>query len=71
MNKEAILQLFRKQASQPGIYKDFVEQLGVNIDTVMETEAIPFMPVQFFKNHAIHPLDITSFDKVFESSGTS
>ncbi|MEC9221956.1 MAG: acyl transferase, partial [Bacteroidota bacterium] len=71
MNKEVILQLFRKQASQPGIYKDFVEQLGINVDTVMEVEAIPFMPVQFFKNHAIHPKGITSFDKVFESSGTS
>ena len=71
MNKKVILQLFRKQASQPGIYKDFVEQLGINVDTVMEVEAIPFMPVQFFKNHAIHPKGITSFDKVFESSGTS
>ncbi|HAB90321.1 MAG TPA: acyl transferase [Bacteroidetes bacterium] len=71
MNKEVILQLFRKQASQPGVYKDFIEHLGIDIDNVKKVEAIPFMPVQFFKNHAIHPAGITSFDKVFESSGTS
>ncbi len=71
MIKEVILQLFRKQVSQPGIYKDFVEHLGVDIENVKGVEAIPFMPVQFFKNHSIHPSGITSFDKVFESSGTS
>jgi len=71
MNKEVILQLFRKQASQPGVYKDFIENLGVDLDTIQKVEAIPFMPVQFFKNHAIHPKGISSFDKIFESSGTS
>ena len=70
MSKEVILQLFRKQASQPGIYKDFVEHLGVDVEHVKEVEAIPFMPTVFQK-HAIHPKGITSFDKVFESSGTS
>ena len=43
MNKEVILQLFRKQVSQPGIYKDFVEHLGVDIENVKGVEAIPFM----------------------------
>ena len=52
------------------LYKEFVTFLGRNRDKVKTAGNIPFLPVEFFRNHRIitgeRPVEI-----VFESSGTS
>jgi len=52
------------------LYKEFVTFLGRNRDKVKTAGDIPFLPVEFFRNHRIvageRPVEI-----VFESSGTS
>jgi phenylacetate-coenzyme A ligase PaaK-like adenylate-forming protein len=64
------LDLFRLQASAPGVYGSFVKHLGLEADSVKRLEDIPFLPVEFFKTHTIstgsRPAEI-----VFSSSGTT
>ena len=64
------LDIFRYQAANNMIYKEFINALGVTSEAVHSISEIPFLPVSFFKEHKI----ITGSDKaetVFESSGTS
>lgn len=64
------LDLFRYQADNNLIYKEFIKALGVNPAAVHSPAEIPFLPVSFFKEHKI----ITGTERagtVFESSGTT
>lgn len=66
------LALFQYQSKHNLVYKKYIEALNVNLDTVNDLNTIPFLPIEFFKQHRI----ITDFDNVgksntiFESSGT-
>jgi hypothetical protein len=64
------LHLFRHQYLENSVYHQYVDALGVDIDTVKSIEQIPYLPVRFFKTHTIQT---GSFDSavIFESSGTS
>ncbi|MBP8960000.1 MAG: acyltransferase [Bacteroidales bacterium] len=68
---EAIaLDLFHYQASDNLIYKEFINRIGVNPAEVKRIENIPFLPIEFFRNHII----LTGFTEAkmfFESSGTT
>ena len=64
------LGIFRYQADNNLIYKEFIKALGVNPEAVHSASEIPFLPVSFFKEHKI----ITGAERagiVFESSGTT
>lgn len=62
--------IFQYQARENLVYKMFVSGLGIDPLAVKTPEAIPFLPVEFFRQHRIvsgrarHKL-------VFESSGTA
>lgn len=64
------LDIFRFQARENEIYRTFVEALNVFPGTVTQLDQIPFMPVEFFKNHHVAS---TAFvpQIVFSSSGTT
>jgi hypothetical protein len=64
------LQVFRYQAQNCTVYREFITNLKVDIDAVKRIDQIPFLPISFFKSHDV--LSVT--DKVqvtFTSSGTT
>lgn len=68
--KNKTLEVFRYQATHNPIYKSFVENLKIDIDSVLAIENIPFLPIKFFKQFDI----ITGnkpVEKTFTSSGTT
>lgn len=64
------LEIFRFQAENNQIYRDFIKLLNIDPSDVTSTEDIPFLPAGIFKSHKI----ISGPDEalmIFESSGTS
>jgi hypothetical protein len=64
------LQVFRFQAKNCTVYREFITNLKVDPDAVISIDQIPFLPISFFKSHEI----LSSVDKIqitFISSGTT
>jgi phenylacetate-coenzyme A ligase PaaK-like adenylate-forming protein len=64
------LQIFQFQAKNNLVYKEFLELLNIDVDTIIKVNQIPFLPIQFFKSHKI----ISSkkpVECIFLSSGTT
>jgi len=64
------LEVFHFQYQNIAIYQKFVDALGIKKDDIQHYMDIPFLPIEFFKQHALikneNPVDI-----VFSSSGTT
>lgn len=64
------LEVFSYQCNKNIVYQDFIKSLRRNCNTVKALADIPFLPVEFFRNHKIvtgdHPIEA-----VFESSSTT
>jgi phenylacetate-coenzyme A ligase PaaK-like adenylate-forming protein len=64
------LNIFRLQAQNCNIYREYIFHLGIDADEVTELKQIPFLPISFFKSHSVlsstDPVEIT-----FSSSGTT
>ncbi|ARS38539.1 acyl transferase [Sphingobacteriaceae bacterium GW460-11-11-14-LB5] len=64
------LNIFKLQAQNCNVYREYIFHLGVDADEVSEIAQIPFLPISFFKSHAVlsstNPIEIT-----FSSSGTT
>jgi phenylacetate-coenzyme A ligase PaaK-like adenylate-forming protein len=67
-NKKA-LEIFRFQAKNNIIYKEFISLLSLNADNVKKVEEIPYLPISFFKSKKV--LIHNSHQKIFKSSGTT
>jgi len=68
--ERAALEIFRLQARENSVYRQYISLLGVTTEDVTSVGRIPFLPIEFFKNHMI----ITGNNepvKIFESSGTT
>ncbi|ADR20974.1 acyltransferase [Marivirga tractuosa] len=67
------LALFQYQSKYNFIYKKYIDALNINIDAVQDIRKIPFLPIEFFKQHKIitHHDNIKKYEAIFESSGTS
>jgi hypothetical protein len=67
---ESALRLFRFQAENNIVYKNFISHLRLHPEKIHSLEDIPFMPISFFKQHQLKsgswPTDTT-----FTSSGTT
>ncbi len=64
------LEVFRYQAKENVVYRQYIHKLGQTPGRVKSIEDIPFLPISFFKTHRI----VTGnqpVEKVFESSGTT
>lgn len=66
----AVLEIFNYQYDRSAVYQAFIKALGKKKDSVKTLEDIPFLPVEFFRNHKIVCEDLP-VEKVFESSGTT
>jgi phenylacetate-coenzyme A ligase PaaK-like adenylate-forming protein len=67
---EIALRIFRYQAENCIIYKEFIKGLNIDVTIVQSIDQIPFLPIEFFKSHAVlssaGPIEVT-----FTSSGTT
>jgi hypothetical protein len=64
------LSLMQYQAINNAVYREWVQSMKVALDGVKIFEQIPFLPIDFFKTHAIYTgSECPSF--YFESSGTT
>lgn len=67
---KAALKTFRFQHAHNAVYRNFCDLLNVDPGAVKTLEAIPFLPIQFFKTHEV--LSSTEpVQTVFTSSGTT
>ena len=65
----AALQIFNYQAQNCAVYKSFIRHLKIKAETIKSVYDIPFLPVQFFKNH---PVTTGGQPEItFTSSGTT
>jgi len=69
--KQIALQIFKYQAVENEVYKNYISALKVNICEVTELEQIPFLPIEFFKTHKITTGNHQLSHQIFTSSGTS
>ncbi|WP_370087386.1 acyl transferase [Ekhidna sp.] len=67
---DSSLQAFNFQYKNCGVYNRYCNYLNINPDSIINLEDIPFLPIQFFKNHAIKS-GSWSEEKIFKSSGTT
>lgn len=67
---EEALRLFAFQYENNLIYQQFCKLLNKNPTNINELEAIPFLPIEFFKTRTILS-DSSSAEAIFTSSGTT
>jgi phenylacetate-coenzyme A ligase PaaK-like adenylate-forming protein len=68
--EEQALKLFRFQATENPVYKEYMRILKVNPEEITHLKDIPFLPIDFFKSHKI-VCGSEKTEKVFYSSGTT
>ncbi|MCC5931074.1 MAG: acyl transferase [Cyclobacteriaceae bacterium] len=68
--EERCISVFRHQAQNNIVYKEYLSHLGIHFGQVNHFEEIPFLPIGFFKSRIIKNGDWTE-QKIFESSGTT
>lgn len=64
------IELFKYQAEHNLIYQKYLQILQIDSKTVNSVEKIPFLPIDFFKQHEIKTGN-WDYQCVFESSGTT
>ncbi len=64
------LDIFRLQCTGNKIYGEFVKSLRIDPASIKSVSQIPFLPVEFFKNHRVITGNLSPVT-VFESSGTT
>jgi len=68
--EELALQIFNFQYQHNAIYKAYTDMLQVRPAHVDQIRKIPFLPIQFYKTHAVKTTDFAP-QIIFESSGTT
>ena len=64
------IEIFHFQYENVTVYRNFCELLNLNPSEVKNVEKIPFLPIQFFKNHKIIANNFEE-ETIFTSSGTT
>lgn len=67
---ELALKIFYYQAENVEVYKKYLYYLGIEPKSIDHVEAIPFLPIRFFKSHKVIHKNV-DYEKVFLSSGTT
>lgn len=68
--QEKALEIFRYQAEEVLVYKDYIQHLGIEPSEIKQIEDIPFLPISFFKTHQVFHQNKTE-EICFTSSGTT
>lgn len=71
--EDIALSLFQYQYQNNKVYQSYVDALHIQPNTIHTIEAIPFLPISFFKTHEVVTGDrhVSTSTLLFESSGTS
>lgn len=64
------LEVFRFQAEHCAVYRQYISILNIDIQSVRSVFQIPFLPIQFFKNHTVKTGG-WSEETIYTSSGTT
>ncbi|MEO6613216.1 MAG: acyl transferase [Chitinophagaceae bacterium] len=64
------LEIFHSQVVQTPVYREYAAALHINPETVTRLEQVPFLPIRFFKTHAVQA-GLFEPAAIFESSGTT
>ena len=64
------LKVFRYQYENNKVYREFCDFLKTDVQKVKSLQQIPFLPIQFFKSHAVVS-NSNEIQETFTSSGTS
>ncbi|EIM76436.1 acyl-protein synthetase LuxE [Nitritalea halalkaliphila LW7] len=65
------LEIFHFQAVHNPIYAAYLRARGIRSSSVQRVEEIPFLPIQFFKQHAVVSGDLSRMQACYTSSGTT
>jgi len=68
--EDIALDLFRFQAEHNPVYREYIHILGLNPLNISRLEDIPFMPISFFKTHAVKT-GVWTAETIYSSSGTT
>jgi phenylacetate-coenzyme A ligase PaaK-like adenylate-forming protein len=68
--REVALKVFRFQAEQNPVYREYLKVLGADPGSINRLEVIPFLPIEFFKTHRVLCEGMEA-ELIFESSGTT
>jgi hypothetical protein len=68
--KENALRIFQFQSVANLLYREYVDLLGIDRTSITSLTDIPFLPISFFKSHAVMTDSFTP-EAFFESSGTT
>jgi phenylacetate-coenzyme A ligase PaaK-like adenylate-forming protein len=66
---ETALQVFRFQYENTMVYKNYIDLLKRDVNSIQQIEDIPFLPISLFKTHIVAINH--NAEKIFESSGTT
>jgi hypothetical protein len=69
--RSAALSIFRYQYGQNRVYREWVDLLRIDPGQVRETDDIPFLPIQAFRDHPVYCGDPRGAQVVFRSSATT
>lgn len=64
------LEIFRMQAKMNPVYREFIQHLGRDAQSVRTLDDIPFLPIELFKSHKVL-LEGLDSALIFSSSGTT
>jgi phenylacetate-coenzyme A ligase PaaK-like adenylate-forming protein len=68
--EKTALKVFRFQYENNLVYQEFCDLLKINPQKVKSLHQIPFLPIQFFKTHAVVS-NTNAIEETFTSSGTT
>src|SRR5688572_26131197 len=64
------MEAFRHQYASNPVYRSYADAVNKNSGLVKTPAAIPFLPIRFFKTHAVKTGSFET-EHIFESSGTT
>lgn len=68
---ELSLEIFRYQYLNNEIYRAYADAVDHRLEVVKQVSDIPFLPIEFYKNHVVVCGKAKSYEMIFESSGTT
>ena len=68
--EQAAIKLFKFQAENNEIYRQYIRELGIKTGSVRTITQIPFLPIALFRNHPVKTGNWKE-EAVFQSSGTT
>jgi phenylacetate-coenzyme A ligase PaaK-like adenylate-forming protein len=65
------LELFRFQSVENEVYNAYIRARNIDLKSINSTEAIPFLPIRFFKDFSVVSGQLGDFHNFYSSSGTT